>query len=90
MAFTTFELDLALQSCLAWALGFVLLFSFFRKSAELFCNSMPPEKAFLPRNLPHPNPDGSAVPFELTLTERIATESSLTLSGVLARCRKCD
>ena len=69
LAFETFELELALQSCAFWVFGFAFLTFFFRKSAELVFSSMPPAAAFIPAAFPHANPAGDAVPFELALTE---------------------
>ena len=68
-AFSTFELELALQSMVMWAVTFALIVVGVRKTSELFFNSMPATKAYIPSTLPHPNPDGAAVPFPLKLTD---------------------
>ena len=67
--FTTFEPELALFVCLIAAISFVLLVALIRKTAETLCTTMPANKAFLPSTLPHPNPPGAAIPFEVKLTE---------------------
>ena len=68
-AFATFELDLAVQSMLMWAVAFVMIVLSVRKTSEAFFNKMPAAKAYIPSTLPHPNPDGDAVPFPLKLTD---------------------
>jgi len=53
-----------------WSIVLLLLRRFFTAAAELLCsNPIPVENALLPAQTPHPNPGGSAVPFEIPLTE---------------------
>jgi len=45
-------------------------------AARCFSRPIPPEKAWIPSVLPHPNPPGSAVPFDVRLTD--ASEEQIT------------
>jgi len=65
----TFSIEYAILATLAWGIIFPLLVLLFRKSAEIFASSMPPQQARLPSALPHPNPAGAAVEFPVLLTE---------------------
>lgn len=67
--FTTLEPRLVVQSCLIWGLVFFVMVYAFRKIADACFSSMPAEQAYIPKSLPHPNPDGTTMPFEVRLTE---------------------
>jgi hypothetical protein len=66
-AYHTFSFEYALISCVFWAVAFPLLVKFFGLLANIFCSYMPPSCAFIPKSLPHANPPGSAIPFEIPL-----------------------
>ena len=63
--FDTFEWTFALQAVVFWAVGLPILVYFFRATAAALGGAMPVDKAFIPSRLPHPNPDGKAVPFDV-------------------------
>ena len=64
-----FDLSLALKASVGWAIAWPLLKIMVSKFSELCFSAMPPEKAWLPLDLPHPNPAGDTVPFPLKLTD---------------------
>ena len=57
-----------LLSTLVWSTATPLLKHLFRQTLRLLCTRpMPPSRAYIPSELPHPNPPGSAVLFDLAL-----------------------
>ena len=57
-----------LLSTLVWSIATPLLKHLFHQTLRLLCTRpMPPSRACIPSELPHPNPPGSAVLFDLTL-----------------------
>ena len=57
-----------LLSTLVWGIATPLLKHLFHQTLRLLCTRpMPPSRAFIPFEVPHPNPPGSAVLFDLTL-----------------------